>query len=311
MVTAPPAAFDGSSAELIRAARVLSIRSRREATGLFAGNYRSAFRGNGLEFEESRPYFPGDDVRTIDWNATARSGRTFVKRYREERDLTLHLALDVSASMRFGGSGRSKAATAAHAVSLLAAASARAGDRVGFIAFGTQIRSEIPAGRGVSHGFRIVREAVRAAAESRGETNLGVAIANLAANSRHRAVAILFSDFRGEAGGTRREELASLARRHDVVAAIVSDPLEEELPSVGAIRIADPERPDRTYTIDTSREHVQRLYREAAADRRRDLLRRLRGADVDPLWIRTDRSPYHALGRFFHERAGRREAALR
>ena len=107
-----------SGEELLRAARFLAVRSRREATGLFAGNYRSAFRGGGLEFEESRPYVAGDDVRSIDWNATARNDELFVKRFQEERDQTLLFALDVSASMQFGSAGRSKAATAAHALAM-------------------------------------------------------------------------------------------------------------------------------------------------------------------------------------------------
>lgn len=311
MPPTPPAAFDRSDEELLRAARVLSIRSRREATGLFAGNYRSAFRGSGLEFEESRPYLPGDDVRTIDWNATARSGRTFVKRYREERDLTLLLALDVSASMRFGGSERSKAATAAHAVALLAAASGRAGDRVGFFAFGAKVENVIPDGRGVAHGFRVVREAVRAASASAGETSLAAAIAHMTAYTRNRTVAIVFSDFRGKEHGGLRGELALLARRHDVVAAVVTDPLEEALPDVGVIRIADPEHTDEAYTIDTRSEGVRERYRDAAAARRRDLERWLRAAGIDPLWLKTDRSPYYSLCHFFQERAGRRGMASR
>ena len=119
---ATPERVEVSGEELLRAARILAVRSRRESTGLFTGNYLSAFRGGGLEFEESRPYVPGDDVRTIDWNATARNDELFVKRFREERDQTLLFALDVSASMRFGTAGRAKASTAAHALSLMAAA---------------------------------------------------------------------------------------------------------------------------------------------------------------------------------------------
>ena len=184
-------------ADLVRAARILAIRSRRETTGLFAGGYASAFRGGGIEFEESRPYVPGDDVRSIDWNATARNGEPYVKRFREERDRTVLLALDVSASMRFGSAGRAMAATAAHALALLAAASGRAGDRVGFFAFGAKVRVEVPVGRGVSHGFRVVREALRAASTSGGETSLAAAIARISAYTRHRCVAIVFSDFRG------------------------------------------------------------------------------------------------------------------
>ncbi len=145
-----------STEDLSRAARLLVVRSRREATGLFAGNYVSAFRGGGLEFDESRPYVPGDDVRSIDWNATARNGEPYVKRFREERDRTLLLALDVSASMRFGSAGRAMAATAAHAAALLAVAAGRAGDRVGLVAFDASVRTALPPARGDAHVWSLI-----------------------------------------------------------------------------------------------------------------------------------------------------------
>ena len=155
-----------SSAALARAARLLVVRSRREATGLFAGNYVSAFRGGGLEFEESRPYAPGDDVRSIDWNATARHGETFVKQFREERDQTLHFALDVSGSMRFSSAGPSKAVTAAHALALLASAASRAGDRIGLVAFDARVRT-------TSSRAARERSSLETRARSRGDGNPG------------------------------------------------------------------------------------------------------------------------------------------
>ncbi len=161
-------------AEIARAARILAVRSRREAAGVLVGAWRSAFRGGGVEFEESRPYVPGDDVRAIDWNATARTGTPWVKRFREERSCTLLLALDASASMAFGTTGRSKAQTAAHAAALLAASAAQAGDPVGFIAFGDDLRREVPPGRGDAHTWRVIRAAAASADAPQGPTDLGV-----------------------------------------------------------------------------------------------------------------------------------------
>ena len=299
--------------DLARAARLLTVRSRREATGLFAGNYASAFRGGGLEFEESRPYVPGDDVRTLDWNATARHGEPFVKLYREERDQTLVFALDVSASMRFGTAGQAKAGTAAHALALMAAAAGRAGDRVGLVAFDAVVRTQVPPGRGAAHTWRVIRSAVEAADASAGATSLAAGLRAARAGADRYATLIALSDFRDPAllddgGGSSplRAELADLARRHDVVAAILLDPREETLPSAGPVRIADPERPGVSLVLDTGSRRVRERYREACARRRQRLERELRRGGANLLWLRTDRSPFFALARFFRERAARR-----
>src|SRR5262245_58411349 len=236
------------SEDLARAARLLLVRSRREAGGLFAGNYVSAFRGSGLEFEESRPYAPGDDVRTIDWNATARHGQTYVKRFRAERDQTLLFALDCSASMRFGSGARSKAGTAAHALALLAAAAGRAGDRLGLVAFDERVRSVVPPARGVAHGRRIVETALACAAQSAEATRFESGLSALRAEAGRNAVLVLLSDFRderlfsAERADARSELLSELARHHDVVAGALLDRLELTLPDVGPIRVRDPER---------------------------------------------------------------------
>ena len=161
-----------------------------------ASSYLSAFRGGGIEFDESRPYAPGDDVRNLDWNAMARTGEPFVKHFREERDETIVLALDVSASMRFGTTGRSKAETAAHAAALVAAAAGRAGDRVGLLSFAETVRAEIQPSRGASHIWNVVQTAVAAAHTCGGGTSLSAAAEAVRRQTRQRSVVLLFSDFR-------------------------------------------------------------------------------------------------------------------
>lgn len=307
-----------SGAELERAARLLEVRSRREASSAFAGGYRSAFRGGGIEFEESRPYLPGDDVRALDWNATARSGVPYVKRFREERDQTVVLAVDVSASMSFASAGRAKAALAAHAAALIAAAAGRAGDRVGLISFDTMIRSEIPAARGEAHTWRILRALVAAAGQSSGGTALETVISRLRAGIRRRAIVLIFSDFRDDRffaarapNRSARTELVALARRHDLVAVTIADPREEEIPNAGIVRLSDPEAPQRLVVFDTRSARARARYRAACAVRRRALERRLRADGADTLALRTDRDPLPALTRFFQAHTGRRHGAVR
>ena len=306
------------SEDLARAARLLVVRSRREATGLFAGNYASAFRGGGLEFEESRPYAPGDDVRTIDWNATARHGETYVKRFREERDQTLLFALDCSASMRFGSAAQSKAGTAAHALALLAAAASRAGDRVGLVVFDAALRAVIPPARGVAHGRGLVETALACAGSARGGTRLAAGLSALRLEARRSSVVVLLSDFVDErvlpdsgSPAPLRDALAELGRRHDLVAGAVLDPIELALPAVGPIRLADPEQPGETLLLHTGRRRVREAWLAACAARRERLAASLRKAGAEVFWMRTDRSPLHAIGRFFQERAARRQRVSR
>jgi uncharacterized protein (DUF58 family) len=337
-----------SAAELERAARVLAVRSRREVSSAFAGGYRSAFRGGGIEFEESRPYAPGDDVRHFDWNALARTGSPYVKRFREERDQTVLLAVDVSRSMAFASGARSKAALAAHAAALVAGAALRAGDRVGLLAFAEVVRDEVAPERGEAHLFHLLARLAAAAAAPDGGTDLASALASARGRLRRHAVVLVFSDFRDEtlfaarallaagrtperlergalaapAGGVlgplggaallgpassesaARRELVRLARRHDLVAAVVSDAREEELPAAGAARLADPEAPGATLLLRTTR-RVRERYAEAAAARRSALERALRAGGADALFLRTDRDPLRALARFFGRRPAR------
>ncbi len=302
-----------STEDLARATRLLVVRSRHAATGLFAGNYASAFRGGGIEFEESRPYVPGDDVAALDPSATARTGKLYLKRFREERNQTLLFALDGSGSMGFGSRGRTKAETAAHALALIAAAAGRAGDRTGLLAFDVDVREEIPAGRGGAHGLRVIHGAMAHALRPGGQTRLASALHALRAATRRRSIVVLLSDFRDAALFPRepepprlRAELTELSRRHDVIAAPVVDPLEEELPAVGTVAISEPERPGAERWIQTRRAGVGRRYRAASLRWRARLESELRRSGAEVMWLRTDRDPIHSLGRFFHERAARR-----
>ncbi|MDJ0850554.1 MAG: DUF58 domain-containing protein [Myxococcota bacterium] len=297
-----------SAADLARAVRLLAVRSRREATGLFAGNYASAFRGSGLEFEESRPYSPGDDVSVLDWSATARSGELYVKRFREERNQTLLFALDASASMLFGTAGRTRAETAAHALALLVAAASRAGDRTGLVVSGGS-GTAVPVGRGSAHGLRVIRAAVDAAARPDGAARLSAGLRALRGLGRRRSAVFVLSDFRDENRLALRGELAELGRRHDLVALPIVDPADEALPHAGTLRVADPERPGRTLVLRTGSPRVRRRYSAATRAWRRGLERDLRRSGAEVLWLRNDRSPLYALGRFFSERAARRAAA--
>jgi uncharacterized protein (DUF58 family) len=364
MANAPP-----PHAELLRAARVLALRSRLEATGLFAGNYRSAFRGGGLEYEESRPYAPGDDVRWLDASATARTGVPYVKLFREERDRSLLLGLDVSGSMGFGTAGKpakrarsepqasegrplqgkpakrarsepqaeraarhsraefpkgrpsegrpqGKAATAVHALALLASAAGRAGDRIGLLAFDSRVRAETALARGRAQSARLIQLAALAAAESRGTTDLGAALRELRRRAPRRSIVVLISDFRDPAlqggdPGPLRRELAGLARDNDLVAAVIVDPREQELVAAGGVRVRDSERGGRTLVLPTSSGRARRAFAAASARWRAQLARDLRRAGADCVWLRTDRSPFFALAHFFQERAGRRLGGVR
>ena len=285
---------------IARAARILAVRSRREAAGVLVGAWKSAFHGAGVEFEESRPYAPGDDVRAIDWNATARTGVPWVKRFREERSCPVLVALDVSASMAFGSAGRTKAETGALVTALVAAAAAQAGDPVGFVAFADGVRAEVEPGRGDAHTWHVLRAAAASAASPGGSTDLGVASDWVRAHARRRSLVVLLSDFRGERAEPERP-LAVAARRHDLVAAVLEDPRERALVAAGGLRLVDPESGGARRVLATRRRHRE-AYETAARARRERLTQRLRAEGADLLWLATDADPLHALVRFFRAR---------
>jgi uncharacterized protein (DUF58 family) len=232
--------------------RRLHLQLNRRVDSPFAGEYRSAFRGQGMEFEEVRPYVPGDDVRHIDWNVTARTGEPFVKVFREERELTLMLVLDRSGSLRTGSGGRDgrtdKGLQAARLAGALAWAAIRNGDRVGMLSFTEQVEDFLPPRKTRGHAWSVLRAAFDAPPARTG-TDLGAALEHLGRMLKRRAVICVLSDFMSPTPFAR--PLAVLSRRHQVNCFVLHDPLEAQMPSVGLIEVEDAETGQRKL-IDTS-----------------------------------------------------------
>ena len=289
------------TAELLAQVRRLTIRSRRAVEDVFAGAYRSAFRGKGLEFSEVREYVPGDDVRSIDWNVTARHGHPFVKRFDEERELTVVVALDLSASLRFGSRARTKREAGAEAGALVALAASRNRDRVGLLLFTDRIELYLPPSKSRARSLRIVRELV--AFEPRGTgTDLAGAFAFLGRVLRKRAVLFLISDWFAEGF---EKPLNLLAPRHEIVTVEVEDPLEESLPDRGLIYARDLES-GATRLVDLGHASGRAEWRSLRARRLRALKDSLVRARADRIRVRCDAPVAPELVRHFEQRAYRR-----
>ena len=284
--------------ELLAQVRRLTIRSRRAVEEVFSGAYRSAYRGQGLEFAEVREYVPGDDVRAIDWNVTARAGRPFVKRFDEERELTVVIALDLSGSLGFGTRARAKRATAAEAGALVALAAARNRDRVGLLLFTDRVELFLPPSKSRARALRLVREMVAFEPEGRG-TDLALAFSFLGRVLRRRAILFLISDWMGE--GFERP-LAHLGRRHEVVALETWDPFEADPPAHGIVRARDLET-GRSAWIDLGSRRARAEWRAAQARRARAVTDALLLARAERIRITTDEPVAPVLIRHFETRA--------
>ena len=284
---------------LTRRVRELEIISARLIRAGFAGDYHSAFHGRGIEFSQVREYLPGDDVRSIDWNVTARSGVPHVKQFIEERDLTVLVAIDVSGSMAFGSVDWRKCDIAAELAAVFAFSAVENSDRVGLLLFDDGIRKFIPPRRGQAHAQVIVRAAVDAAMSGcRGTSDFDRAAMFLQRVARKRAVVIVISDF---LSFNFERTIRRLNRRHDVVAIALSDPREERFPSGGLARVVDSET-GKLRLIDLGRADVARR----AVQRQHQLVRRFRTAGVDLLNVSTAMPYDRELLRFFRERMRRR-----
>ncbi|MEZ4339468.1 MAG: DUF58 domain-containing protein [Sandaracinaceae bacterium] len=291
--------------ELLERIRSVELATHRRVQDLLAGQYRSVFRGRGVELDQIREYVPGDDVRAIDWNVTARMGRPFVKEHIEERQLTLLLLVDVSASAEFGSSARDKRDRIAELASALAFSAIETGDRVGLVLFTDRIERFVPPGKGRRHVLRILREILTVEPEGTG-TDLVEPLELVRRVQRKRAVVVMVSDFLEsgdrEVSLTRLQHAMRLTNaRHDVIAARVRDPREVELPDVGWLVLEDAETGEEV-EIDTSRREVRERY---AADVRRqseELAAALRAARVDALEVFTDEEVGPALLSFFRRR---------
>ncbi len=310
--------------EIIQRVREIQVRTGRQVADVLAGEYVSVFKGRGIEFDEVRPYVPGDDVRSIDWNVTARMGEPFVKRYVEDRQLTLMLMADVSASQDYGSGTRSKRETTAELCALLAFSATHNHDKVGLTLFHGGIEKYIPPRKGQKHALRVVREVLAHGTElgerpapppvrwpvwargrrmrrAREATDIGKAIEFVMSVTPRRMVCFVVSDFLDE---DYERALRSANRKHDVVAVLISDPREVELPNVGLVDLRDAET-GRTRVVDTSSVAVREEFARLARERRQSLERNLRSAGIDVVRIDAAGSCVDPLVRFFHMRERR------
>ena len=289
--------------DLLRKVRQIQIRSRHKVLDLFGGHYHSVFKGQGMEFEEVRPYVPGDDVRSIDWNVTARFGHPFIKKFSEERELTVILLVDVSASLGFGSQHGLKREQAAEIAAVLALSASLNQDRVGLILFAEDVVKYLPPRRGSSHTLRLIREVLAADTGAGAATRLTPALTFLNLVTHRRAVVFLVSDFFIAEDFTR--PLQTTARRHDLVALRLADPAEASPPAVGLVPWRDAET-GRTALLDTSSRRVRQALRHRAERHAALQAERLRKAGVDLLDLSTDRPWERDLMGFFRRRERRR-----
>ncbi|CAN5775544.1 DUF58 domain-containing protein [soil metagenome] len=291
-------------AEILRQVRRIEMRTRRLVNSLFSGEYHSVFKGQGIEFAEVREYLPGDDIRTIDWNVTARLGQPYVKKFVEERELTVFLAVDLSGSQHWGTRGRFKAELVAETAAALALSAVRNNDRVGVLIFTDRIESFVPPRKGRRHALRLIRDLLAFRAESRG-TDIAGAMEYLARAVRSRSIVFLFSDFQVGTEWSRLEKALSMAAfRHDVFAVSVADPADGVLPNVGVLEVSDPETGERV-VIDTGRAAVREEYARLSTEERAQRARLFRRLAVDEIEIRTDVPYAAALLGFFRRRERR------
>jgi uncharacterized protein (DUF58 family) len=283
--------------ELMRQVGKIRVITNRLVDEQLSGEYHSVFKGQGIEFDEVREYVSGDDVRAIDWNVTARMGHPFVKRFAEERELTVVFLVDVSGSQSFGSGQRSKAEVAAEITSLLALSAIKNQDKIGLILFSDRIVKSIPPRKGRTAAMRIVRE-VLAAEETRHGTDLASALRFLNNVQKRKAVVFLISDFM-DSGYER--ELRLTARRHDLICCTVADPREADLPPVGLIEIQDPETGE-LFMLDTSSKTLREAMRQASVAERQALERLFRKNKVDALALSTDRPFVKDVHRLFRQR---------
>ena len=262
-----------------------------------SGDYHSTFKGQGVEFDEVRPYTPGDDVRTIDWNVTAKTGLPYIKRFSEERELTILFMVDVSGSQGYGSVRRSKMELAAEVTALLALTAIRNQDKIGLILFSDQIVKYIPPRKGRDSVMRLVREVLAAEDDAKGGTDIAEALKFLNTVQKRRAVVFLVSDFLPSGASNLKPQTSNLerllratSRHHDMVCVPVSDPAERELPDIGLVELEDPETGERVL-VDTSSAAVRRRFAATAAEENEELKRFFLKTGIDTLTIATDR-PY-------------------
>ncbi|MCW5979442.1 MAG: DUF58 domain-containing protein [Bryobacteraceae bacterium] len=288
------------SKELARKIRYIEIFTNKVVNDVLAGEYHSVFKGRGIEFDEVREYTPGDDVRAIDWNVTARAGRPYVKRFVEERELTVIFLVDLSGSGAFGSRERLKNEVAAEVCALLAFSAIKNNDKVGLVIFTDAIELYIPPKKGASHVLRLIRDVLGFKPRRTG-TDIAAALDYLGRVTHRRAVVFLVSDLLAE-GFEKRLRIA--AKRHDLIAVSITDPRERELPDVGLIDLEDPETGERV-VIDAGSPAVRRQYERLGREREARARDLLRAAGVDHIAVTTGRDYVKNLMLFFRARERR------
>lgn len=286
--------------EILKKVREIEIYTNRLVNESLAGEYHSVFKGRGMEFLEVREYQPGDDIRLIDWNVTARAGHPFVKLHVEERELTVIFVVDLSASGAFGTVNQMKAERAVELCAVLAFSAIKNHDKVGLIAFTDDIESYIPPKKGKNHVLRVIRDLLYLTPKQRG-TNLRAALDYLNRVTTRKAVVFLVSDFQDRG---YEQALRVTCRKHDVIPVTMSDPREREIPAIGVIEAEDPETGARML-LDTFDPAVRAAYAEYARQDMEQRERLFRSMKLDALDIRTDAPYIQTLMSFFHRRASR------
>ncbi|HSU54766.1 MAG TPA: DUF58 domain-containing protein [Candidatus Dormibacteraeota bacterium] len=299
--------------ELLASVRRIEVRTNRLVNDMMVGAYLSHFKGRGMDFEELREYMPGDEVRDIDWNVTYRMGRPFVKRYREERELAMVLAVDISASSAFGSLRRTKREFATEIAGTLAVSAARSSDKVALLLFTDKVELYLPPRKGRRHILRLIREMLFFEPKNRG-TNIPAALAFLNHVLHRRSIVFLLTDFLHSFGsaaaqaGVRRDALQEIGltnARHDVICLHLHDPRESVLPAAGLLTVEDAETGELV-ELDSSRSAVRERYAAINAERLAELDRALRRAGVDTLRFSTAEAYAQTLQHFFETRRGRR-----
>ncbi len=286
--------------ELVAKIRRIEIRTKRLVNDVFGGEYHSVFKGQGMEFEEVREYFPGDDIRLIDWNVTARAGKPYVKKFKEERELTVMIMFDASSSGRFGTSERMKGDLAAELCALLAFSAIKNNDKVGMIIFTDRIEKFIPAKKGRAHVLRLIREILHFQPEG-SSTDIAGALEFFLGVMRRKTVAFLVSDF---LAGEYRREISIANQKHDLVAIKITDPRESEMVDVGLLELEDAETGE-VVVVDTASLRVRSQFTEQSQGREMGLQKTFGAIDLDMIPIQTGASYIDPLIKFFRQRERR------
>ena len=287
------------SSDLISKIRHIEIRTKRLVNDSFAGEYHSVFKGRGMEFEEVRPYQPGDDVRTIDWNVTARTGEPYVKRFVEERELTVMLVVDASASENFGSVQRFKRELAAELTAVLSFAATTNNDRVGLLIFTDQVELYIPPRKGRKHVLRLIRELLAFEPQHKG-TDIKLALDTVNHILKRRSIIFLVSDFLATPD-SYRTAMAVTNRRHDLIAVDLHDPLEKTMGNVGLLALEDPETGEIVWA-DTGSKAWRAAFQQRSDALRTNTTRGFRQAGVDRIDVATNQDYVAPLTAFFQER---------